>query len=118
MPYLSATDKCFFKENGCLIVRGVLTTAQVRAARDALWTGIEADRDDPSTWIDAGPRTPVPANHPAIRATVHESPLKDLLSLLANSGYDGPLVVELKGVDRDEPLPAVTSARVYVEALL
>ena len=47
-----------------------------------------------------------------------EAPFKDLLSLLTNAGYDGPLVVELKGVDRDEPLPAVTSARVYVEALL
>ncbi len=98
MPYLSASDKCFFKENGCLIVRGALTSAQVRAARDALWTGIEADRDDPATWIDAGPRTPVPANHPAIRATVHESLLFEMMEEMVgkgrlNPGSAGPALV-------------------------
>ena len=47
-----------------------------------------------------------------------ETPFKDLLDLLADSGYDGPLVVDLAGVDWDEPLAAAISARRYVEALL
>ena len=55
MSHLTSADKHFFKENGCLIVRGALTSAQIQAAQDALWTGIDADRDDPATWIEAGP---------------------------------------------------------------
>lgn len=86
MPYLSAKDRLSFKENGCLIVRGALTPAQARAARDALWTGIQADRDDPATWVDAGPRTPVPAHHPAIRATVHGSPLFAMMEEMVGKG--------------------------------
>ncbi len=47
-----------------------------------------------------------------------ELPFTALLKLLADCRYDGPLVVELAGVDWDEPLPAAISARRYVEALL
>jgi len=75
MAHLSSEDKSRFKEDGCLIVRGVLTPEQIRAAQDALWENIDADRDDPTTWVEASPRSPTPATHPAIRATVHESPI-------------------------------------------
>ena len=47
-----------------------------------------------------------------------ELPFAELFKLLADSGYDGPLVVELEEVDWDEPLPAAIAAREYVEALL
>ena len=47
-----------------------------------------------------------------------ELPFAELFELLANSGYDGPLVVELEEVDWDEPLSAAIAARQYVEALL
>ena len=95
MPHLTSADKHSFKENGCLIVRGALTSAQIQAAQDALWTGIEADRDDHATWVEAGPRTPVPAHHPAIRAAVHESPLFAMMEEMVgegqlNSGSAGP----------------------------
>ena len=98
MPHLTSADKRSFKENGCLIVRGALTAAQIQAAQDALWTGIDADRDDPATWIEAGPRTPVPAHHPAIRAAVHESPLFAMMEEMVgegqlNSGRAGPALV-------------------------
>ena len=75
MPHLTPEQKAAFKANGALIIRNALTPAQIRAARDALWEGIAADRDDPETWIDAGPRVPVGGDHPAIHATVHDSPL-------------------------------------------
>ena len=73
--------------------------AQIQAAQNALWTGIDADRDDnPATWIEAGPRTPVPAHHPAIRAAVQESPLFAMMEEMVgegqlNSGSAGPALV-------------------------
>ncbi len=45
-------------------------------------------------------------------------PFAELLNLLSDSDYNGPLVIELEGVDWDEPLQAVVSARRYVEAML
>lgn len=90
MPHLTSADRRSFKENGCLIVRGVLTSAQIQAAQDALWTGIEADRDDPATWVEAGPRTPVPAHHPALRAAVHESPIFAMMEEMVGEGTLNP----------------------------
>ena len=75
MPHLSCADKAFFKENGYLIRQDLLTQEQIDNARDAIWEGLEADRSNPATWIGAGPRVPVPSSHPAIRATVMESPV-------------------------------------------
>ena len=98
MPHLTPEQKNDFKENGCLIIRNALAPEQIQAAQDTLWAGIEANRNDPETWVEAGPRSPASANDPAIRATVHESPLfammeemvgKDLL----NPGSAGPAFV-------------------------
>ncbi|MDE2889881.1 MAG: sugar phosphate isomerase/epimerase [Gemmatimonadota bacterium] len=47
-----------------------------------------------------------------------EAPFEELLNLLTDCSYDGPLVVELKGVDWDHPMPAAISARRFIEALL
>ena len=46
-----------------------------------------------------------------------ELPFAELFELLADSDYDGPLVVELEEVDWDEPLSATIAARQYVEGL-
>lgn len=111
MPHLTADDRAFFKENGYLIRRCLVTPGQIAAAQDALWEGIEADRDDPSTWIGAGPRVPVPSSHPAIRATLHESPVfaiaEELVGheTLGQGGAPGPHLVFPSG-DDDWPRPS------------
>jgi hypothetical protein len=100
MSHLTLEDKAFFKENGYLIKRGVLSDAQVQAARDALWEGI----DRPETWVQAGPRVPCPGSHPAIRATVQESPVFAMMEEMVgqgqlNSGGAGPHLVFPAGDD-------------------
>lgn len=90
MPHLEPADKAFFKENGVLIKRGVLSRAQIDAARDALWAGIEAERNDPETWVKAGPRVPCPSSHPAIRATIMESPVFAMMEELVGPGLLNP----------------------------
>jgi hypothetical protein len=75
MPHLSDADKTFFKGNGYLVKHDALSADQISAAQNAIWEGLDADRNDPQTWINAGPRTPVPSSHPAIGATMQESPI-------------------------------------------
>ena len=108
MAHLTSADKAFFKENGYLVVKDALSEELVRNAQDALWEGIEADREDPQTWIGAGPRSPARGSHPAISATLHQSPLaammgelvgEDKLNLNPNNG-PGPALVYPSG---DEP---------------
>ena len=95
MAYLSSADKTFFKENGYLVKRDTLTREQICNAQDALWEGIEADRNDPQTWIGAQPRVPIPGSHPALRALLYESPIfamaeemvgRDRLAQIADPG--------------------------------
>ncbi|MDP6117192.1 MAG: phytanoyl-CoA dioxygenase family protein [Planctomycetota bacterium] len=95
MPHLSDEDKSFFKANGYLVKHDTLTQEQIDAAQDALWSGIEADRDDPESWINAGPMVPVPGSHPAIRATMFDTPnfetAEELVGKgLLNQGGPGP----------------------------
>jgi hypothetical protein len=96
---LSAADRAFFKTNGYLVKQETLTAEQISRAQDALWEGIEADRDDAETWIDAGPRAPVPGNHPDIHATLHDSPIFSMAEelvgkgLLGEDGSPGPALV-------------------------
>ena len=103
MAHLTLEDKNFFKENGYLIKRGVLSDARF-AARDALWDGIEADRNKPETWVQAAPRVPCPGSHPAIRATVQESPVYSMMEEMVgvgqlNGGGPGPHLVFPSGDD-------------------
>ncbi len=111
MPYLAPEDKAFFKEHGYLVKRDTLTPQQIRAAQDALWEGIKADRNDPRTWINAGPRAPVPASHPALRATLCESPIFSMAEelvgreKLSQGGSPGPHLVYPSG-EEDWTLPS------------
>ena len=79
MTYLSTEDKSFFKKNGYLVKHNQLTPAQIKQAQDALWSGINAKRDQPTTWVNAGPRSPVNGNHPAIKATLFDTPVAAMM---------------------------------------
>lgn len=109
VPYLTAEDKAFFKENGYLIKHDTLTDEQIQNAQDALWEGIEADRDDPETWVNAGLRSPASGPHPAIHGTVMESPIFEMAEELVgkgklNEGGPGPALVFPSG-DEDWDAP-------------
>jgi|TARA_B110000263_G_scaffold192940_1_gene170990 hypothetical protein len=90
VSYLTIEDRSFFKENGYLIRRDLLTQQQIDAARDAIWEGLEADRENPATWIGAGPRVPVPSSHPALRATVMDSGVFSAAEELVGKGQLNP----------------------------
>jgi len=112
MPYLTADDKAFFRENGYLIKRDVLSHTQIQDAQDALWSGIQADRNDPATWVNAGPRVPVPSSHPALMATLHEAPVFAMAEEMLGTGQinpntgPGPHLVFPSG-DQEWKLPGV-----------
>ena len=83
MPFFSSEDITFFCENGYIILENMLTPLQIEAAQDALWNHIEADRNDTSTWINAGPRGPDCPDDPALRATLFDTPLFGMCKELA-----------------------------------
>ncbi len=45
-------------------------------------------------------------------------PLKEMIQLLKDAGYDGTLVIEMEKVDWEDPVDAAIQAREFVEALL
>ena len=109
MPHLSPEQKAYFKENGCLVIRNALTPEQVHAAQDTVWASIDADRNTPETWVEAGPRCPVSGNDPAIYATVHETPLFAMMEEMVGHGQlrpssAGPAFV-YPSKDKDWSLP-------------
>lgn len=79
MSHFTLAEKAFFKKNGYLIKPDLLTQKQIDDAQDVLWDHIEADRDKPETWIDAGPKGNLPcSDHPAVVATLHDTPIYDM----------------------------------------
>ena len=93
MPHLTGAHKTFFKENGYLVVPDLLTPGQIEDAQKALWTGIEADREEPESWINAEPRTPIQGSHPAIMSTLFDSPVAAMMEELVGPAlrvFDGP----------------------------
>ena len=75
MPYLSDDDKTFFRENGYLVKHDLLSEKQLHDALDVVWQNLDCDRNNPQSWIDAGPNHPRIGAEPAIRATLYESPV-------------------------------------------
>ena len=109
MGYLTDDDRASFRNQGYLIVRDVLTAEQIERAQDALWEGIDANRNEPETWIQAGPRSPAAGSHPDIKATLHESSVFTMAEELVgqgvlNTGSPGPALVYPSGED-DWSLP-------------
>ncbi len=86
MAHLTAEDKAAFKENGYLVKHDMLTEQQIQDGLDVLWENIEADRHDPETWVNAGPRNPKCGGHPAIRGTLHDSPIFEMAEELVGKG--------------------------------
>ena len=103
MSLLTAEDKTFFVENGYLIRHNMLSEGQIQGAVDTLWRYIEADRDDPQTWVDAGPRSPDCWDHPAIRATLYETDLfamcRELAGDLSDDADPSTILVYPSGSD-------------------
>ena len=103
MSLLTAKDKAFFVENGYLIRHNMLREGQIQEAVDTLWHYIEADRDDPQTWVDAGPRSPDCGDHPAIRATLYETDLfamcRELSGDLSDDADPSTILVYPSGSD-------------------
>lgn len=108
MPHLSIDDKHSFRENGYLLVNDALTERQVEAAADVLWDDMALDREDPASWINAGPIRMSCASHTDIRATLFDSPLFEMAEELVGQGRianssPGPHMVYPTGKKNWEP---------------
>ena len=87
MSYFSSEEKAFFKKNGYVVKPDLIAPELLKNARDAVWEYIEADRDDPQTWINAGPKGNLPcSDHPAVAAMRTDTPLYDMAEELAGKG--------------------------------
>jgi hypothetical protein len=87
MSYFTREEKAFFKKNGYVVKPDAVPKDQIEKARDVLWTYIEADRNDPTTWVDAGPKGNLPcSNEPAIVATLHDNATYDMAEELVGKG--------------------------------
>lgn len=86
MAYLSEADKTFFKENGYLIKHDLLTEKQHQDALNVVWKNLDCEREDPKSWINAGPNHPRIGAEPAIRATLYETPVFPMAEELVGHG--------------------------------
>ena len=79
MAYFTDGEKEHFKEQGYVVKHDVVPMHLIDKAVDVLWEEIEADRNDPETWINAGPRGNLKCgSHPDVRATLSEAPIQDM----------------------------------------
>jgi len=54
MPYFTIEDKQFFEKNGYIIKYNTVPDQLIQRAIDVIWEHIDADHNDPETWINAG----------------------------------------------------------------
>jgi hypothetical protein len=91
MSYFTNEEKSFFKQNGYVVKHNVVPKDQIENAKDVLWDHIEADRNDPKSWIDAGPKGNLPcSDEPAIISTLHDNPTYDMAEELVGKGRMRP----------------------------
>ncbi|MCZ6633198.1 MAG: phytanoyl-CoA dioxygenase family protein [bacterium] len=84
MSHFTAEEKTHFKEHGYVIKHDLLRQELIDNAIDVLWQHIEANRDNPDTWTNAGPSGNLPcSDHPDIIATLHDTPIYDHVGELA-----------------------------------
>ncbi|MDP6039073.1 MAG: hypothetical protein QGG64_11030, partial [Candidatus Latescibacteria bacterium] len=84
MAYFTDKEKEHFKEQGYVVKHDVVPMHLIDRAVDVLWEEIEADRNDPETWINAGSRGNLKCtSHPDVRATLSETPIQDMCEELA-----------------------------------
>lgn len=76
---LGEPDGLFHRcKQGYVVKPDVVSMELIEPAVDVLWEEIVADRDDPKTWINAGPRGNLKCgSHPVVRATLSESPIDE-----------------------------------------
>lgn len=86
MPHLTDEDKVFFKENGYLIKKSIVPADLCAAAADVIWSKLDCDRSDPSTYIDAGPAFPAVRDEPAIRSVTLDAPVFEIAEELVGKG--------------------------------
>ena len=86
MPHLTAEDKAFFKENGYLVKESLVPKELCDAAADAIWSHLDCDRDDPSTYAGAKLAFPPVKEEPSIRAVTRDSPVFEVAEELVGRG--------------------------------
>ena len=87
MGIFTDAEKRHFKERGFVVKRDLLGAALIARALDVLWQHIDAERDDPATWVNAGPLGNLPcSDHPDIVATLHDTPIYEHVEELAGAG--------------------------------
>ena len=91
MSYFTTEEKRHFKKFGFVAKENVIPEDIRSRAIDVLWETIEADRDQPESWIDAGPKGNLPCNkHDHIGATVHNTPVYEMAEELTGAGKLNP----------------------------
>jgi len=87
MSYFTVDEKRQFKKLGYVRKDNVIPEDIRASAIDVLWDTIEADRDDPESWIDAGPKGNLPcSDHADIGATVHNTTVYEMAEELSGKG--------------------------------
>jgi ectoine hydroxylase-related dioxygenase (phytanoyl-CoA dioxygenase family) len=77
VAYFTDEDKAHFKDQGYVVKHDVVSASLIDRAVDVLWEEIEADRNDPKTWINAGPKGNLKCgSHPDVRATLSDTPIQ------------------------------------------
>jgi len=72
---LSADDLAFWEENGYVIVPGVISKEESKAAETVLWQNLRMDANDPNTWYPASEHQSIMVqffHHPVLRR-IHQS---------------------------------------------
>ena len=86
MALLAEEEKAFFRNNGYLVKKGVLPKDLMARAVDGLWHGIDADRNDPKSWIDAEPKKPESSDPSLHREIVYGHGLFDMAEEMTGKG--------------------------------
>ena len=87
MPYFTTEDKQFFRENGYVVKHNTVSDRLIKKAIDVIWPHIDADRNDPGTWVNAGPSGNLPCtSHPDVRSLLHDGPHVDMAEELVGEG--------------------------------
>jgi len=87
VSYFTTEEKRHFKKFGFVAKENVIPEDIRSRAIDVLWETIEADRDQPESWIDAGLKGNLPCNkHDDIGATVHHTAVYEMAEELTGPG--------------------------------
>ena len=86
MNYLSKADKDYFKEHGYVVIRGALDQHVIETALDVIWENVEADRNDPDSWIDKGYHAFDIGGTDALKRTIYSEPVFNMAEEMVGKG--------------------------------